>query len=113
MRSLVHWFYPLLVAVACVPSSSATAQDRTRYERQGERLLTTHCAMCHAVGRIGSSTHPRAPALRDLERRYPLESLAESLAEGLSAGHPEMPKFIFGPNDVAAIINYLRALQQP
>ena len=31
--------------------------------------------------------------------RYPIEDLAESLAEGIVSGHPDMPIFVFSPQD--------------
>lgn len=49
---------------------------------------------------------------RTLAQRYPIESLEESLGEGLLSGHPDMPEFSFPPRDVGAIIRYLRSIQQ-
>jgi len=43
--------------------------------------------------------------------RYPIEDLAESLAEGIVSGHPDMPVFVFSPHDVEAIIEYLQSIQ--
>jgi len=79
---------------------------------RGELLLTSNCARCHAVGRTGASLHPEAPPFRTLSRRYKIEGLAEALAEGLSTGHPDMPEFVFAPEDVGAIIQYLQSIQQ-
>jgi mono/diheme cytochrome c family protein len=47
-----------------------------------------------------------------LSRKYPIEGLAESLAEGLSVGHPDMPEFVFEPDDIAAILAYLNSIQE-
>ena len=69
-------------------------------------------AMCHAIGRSGTSPHAVAPPFRSLAQRYPIESLEESLGEGLLSGHPDMPEFSFPPRDVGAIIRYLRSIQQ-
>jgi mono/diheme cytochrome c family protein len=79
---------------------------------RGESLLTTNCARCHAVGRTGASAHPDAPPFRTLSRKYKIEGLAEALAEGLSTGHPDMPEFVFEPEEVGAIIDYLRSIQE-
>jgi mono/diheme cytochrome c family protein len=87
-------------------------QDKRALESRGEKLLTTNCAKCHAVGRAGNSTHPEAPAFRTLGQRYPIEGLAEALAEGLSSGHPDMPEFRFEVDDVEAIIAYLGSIQE-
>lgn len=80
--------------------------------RRGETLLTRNCAQCHAVGRSGASARADAPALRTLGRRYRIETLEEALAEGLISGHPDMPEFSFGADDVGAIIAYLKAIQE-
>jgi cytochrome c len=58
------------------------------------------------------STHPEAPPFRTLGQRYPIEALAEGLAEGLSSGHPDMPEFRFEIDDVRAILVYLKSIQQ-
>jgi mono/diheme cytochrome c family protein len=87
------------------------AQEATPAGR-GELLLTRNCARCHAVGPTGASPHPAAPPFRTLSRKYKIEGLAEALAEGLSTGHPDMPEFVFAPEDVGAIIDYLQSIQQ-
>jgi cytochrome c len=88
-------------------------QDKSELEHRGQELLTTNCARCHAIGRTGESTHPEAPPFRTLGSRYPIDALAESLAEGLSSGHPDMPEFRFEIADVDAILAYLNAIQDP
>jgi cytochrome c len=97
------------MALAVVP---AQAQDG-RAERRGERLLSKYCAMCHAIGRQGSSPHRQAPPFRTLAKRYPIESLSEALGEGLYTGHPDMPEFVFAPADIGAILAYLQSIQEP
>ena len=86
-----------LVSVLLVLASAgaALAQDRRALETRGEGVLTTNCSRCHAVGRTGNSTHPQAPAFRTLGQRYPIEVLAEALAEGLSSGPSDLPDFRF------------------
>ena len=88
------------------------AQESRAPAARGEELLRTNCARCHAVGRVGASPHPSAPPFRTLSRKFKIESLAEALAEGLSTGHPDMPEFVFEPEEVGAIINYLQSIQQ-
>jgi cytochrome c len=103
-----------LVAVLLVLASAGAAlpQDRRALESRGEGVLTTNCSRCHAVGRAGNSTHPQAPPFRTLGQRYPIEVLAEALAEGLSSGHPDMPEFRFEIDDVDAILAYLESIQE-
>jgi mono/diheme cytochrome c family protein len=78
---------------------------------RGEALVRTNCSPCHAVGLADKSPHPDAPAFRTLSERYPIESLAEALAEGISTGHPDMPEFIASPEQIDAIIAYIDSLQ--
>jgi len=96
-----------IVAVVAL-AQSAFAQSA----RRGEELLVKNCASCHAVGRNGESPNKVAPPFRTLGQRYPIESLEESLGEGIMSGHPDMPEFKFDAQDVGAIIAYLKSIQQ-
>jgi mono/diheme cytochrome c family protein len=90
----------------------AVAQDRAALEKRGEALLAKNCARCHAIGRTGASAHSQAPPFRTLSRKYPIEGLAEALAEGIFVGHPDMPEFVFEADEVGAILAYLRSIQE-
>jgi len=96
-----------------LPQSTSRAQENSKVESRGRLLLTENCARCHAIGRTGSSVHRQAPAFRTLGQRYPIDSLAEALAEGLMTGHPDMPEFVFEIEDVDAILAYLDSIQEP
>lgn len=52
-----------------------------------------------------------APAFRDLSRRYPIENLAEALAEGIVVGHPLMPQFSFSRREIDALLTYIQDLK--
>ena len=78
---------------------------------KGEVLVRKNCSPCHAIGKKGDSPHKEAPPLRTLSAKYPIDDLAESLAEGIVSGHPDMPIFVFGPHDVEAVIQYLESIQ--
>ncbi|MGA9541778.1 MAG: cytochrome c [Methyloceanibacter sp.] len=80
---------------------------------KGEVIVRENCARCHAVGQTDESPNAEAPPFRVLSQSYPVESLAESLAEGIMSGHPDMPVFVFKPHDVDAIIAYLESIQVP
>jgi cytochrome c len=92
-------------------AANANAQDTTRQRRQGQSIVATKCSSCHAVGRFGESPNPKAPAFRTLHERYPIESLAEAIAEGTLS--PDEPEFIFSGREVGAIISYLSMIQEP
>jgi cytochrome c len=106
-----------------VPSASQTPQRRTdavpagltgpELAAAGRSFVATHCSTCHAVDRAGTSPNPDAPEFRTLAARYPLENLAEALGEGIFVGHPMMPQFELAPEEVDAVIAWLRAIQNP
>jgi len=74
--------------------------------------VQVNCARCHAVGLVGESPLPIAPAFRTLHKRYPIDSLQEALAEGIVTGHPSMPEFALDPDQVNAVIAYLKSLER-
>lgn len=98
-----------LLAVGVAMPVIAAEKDLTD---KGEVIVRENCGRCHAVGREGVSPNPEAPPFRTLSSNYPIEDLAESLAEGIVSGHPEMPIFVFDPHQVNAIIAYLESIQE-
>lgn len=96
----------LIGAWAC--RAEAVEKDLTV---KGEALVKENCARCHAIGKEGDSPHKDAPPFRTLSSKYPVSDLAESLAEGIVSGHPDMPIFAFSAHDVEAIIQYLESIQ--
>jgi mono/diheme cytochrome c family protein len=99
-----------LTALLLFAAAPATASENERTER-GEAILSEACASCHAIGKTGESPDLEALPFRFLSKDYPVEDLAESLAEGIMSGHPDMPVFAFEPHDVDAIIAYLQSIQ--
>jgi cytochrome c len=92
-------------------ASATAASDDPRTEH-GRILLEENCSRCHAIGISGASQFVPAPPFRTLEERYPLENLEEALAEGIVSGHPAMPEFAFDPDQIGAIIAYLKSLHR-
>jgi mono/diheme cytochrome c family protein len=64
------------------------------------------------IGRVGESPLPIAPPFRALHTRYPVEDLADSLAEGIVTGHPTMPEFRLDIAQINDLIAYLRTLER-
>ena len=91
-------------------SASGEAQQDPRVQR-GRTFAETNCAGCHAVGRTGESPLRQAPPFRNLHERYPVESLAEALAEGIVTGHPSMPEFELDRAQINDLLAYLRSLE--
>ena len=96
------------VLSSCILHQPAAAQEG-RIQR-GRTVVQVHCAGCHAIGRVGESPLPIAPPFRTLHTRYPVESLAEAFAEGITTGHPTMPEFRLDPAEINDVIAYLKSL---
>lgn len=97
--------------LAMLVGLEALAQTTPR--ERGHAIAQKHCARCHAIEAKGSSPMGLAPPFRDLSRRYPIETLAEALAEGIMTGHPAMPNFAFPPRDIDALLTYIDGLPSP
>lgn len=100
----------LLLPAVIIAFTSGYAAAQSNLSAKGRSLLEANCGRCHAVGVRGPSTHAKAPPFRDVARKYAPESLAESLAEGIVSGHPDMPEFVFQPAQIDAIVAYLNSL---
>ena len=103
-------FAPLLAVTLAAIAAPAFAQPVDPASR-GHLLVQRYCAGCHAIGPKGQSPEAAAPAFRDLHSRYQIDDLAEALAEGMLVGHPAMPEMRFPPQDVQAILAYLKSIQ--
>ena len=96
----------MLVVLALLGPRVAFAADVA----EGKLLAETLCSRCHAVGLTDSSALPVAPPFRTLKTRYPVESLAEALAEGMVTGHQDMPEVQLEPVAIRNFIAYLKTL---
>jgi mono/diheme cytochrome c family protein len=103
LRSLV--FAVLLLAT----TAGAFALDPEA--QRGQVFAQTNCSRCHAVGPAGASPLPLAPPFRTLHARYPVENLAEALAEGIVTGHGNMPEFRLDIAQIRDLIAYLKTLE--
>jgi mono/diheme cytochrome c family protein len=102
----------LLGAVCILGCIAGGAWAREPSAERGQALARAHCARCHAIGMTGASRLPAAPAFRTLHHRYPVEQLAEALAEGIQTGHAAMPEFRFDPGRIGDLIAYFRTLER-
>src|SRR5450755_4938023 len=79
-------------------------------EQRGKTYALTNCARCHSIDRVTRSPLKVAPPFRTLHLRYPVETLAEAFAEGIYTGHPSMPAFELGPDQINDLLSYLKTL---
>ena len=80
----------------------------------GAEMATRLCSGCHAIAGGGPSPVPDAPLFATFTERWPVEYLAEALAEGIVVGHGSvrMPEFRFEPHEIENLIAYLSSLAQ-
>lgn len=102
--------FGLLLGMALLLCAApASAGGGTPLER-GKAIAEKNCARCHATGPTGESPLQPAPPFRILHQRYPIESLAEALAEGIVTRHSAMPEFAFKPDEIDALLTYIDSL---
>ena len=91
-----------------VPTSVLAASPS---EERGKAFAINNCARCHSIDRVTQSPLKIAPPFRTLHKRYPIETLGESLAEGIQTGHPTMPEFRLDPDHIHDLLSYLKTLE--
>lgn len=99
-----------LVVTALSVGGVARADEQAELVAKGRELVEANCKRCHAIGLDDKSPHEKAPPFRLVAERYPSENLAEALAEGIVAGHPDMPVFVMGTEQIEAFLAYLNSL---
>ena len=80
--------------------------------QRGLTFVSANCIQCHAVDKVSPSPLGIAPPFRTLHTKYPVENLAEALAEGIMTGHPTMPQFRLDPGQIGDVIAYLKTLER-
>ncbi|HWE19544.1 MAG TPA: cytochrome c [Hyphomicrobiaceae bacterium] len=98
----------LTVVLSSVAAAPAVAQSALI--KRGQTIAERLCARCHAIGPVGESPMNLAPPFRSLPLRYPVDHLAEALAEGIVTGHPAMPEFKFSPDEIDELLTFIDSL---
>lgn len=97
-------------AAVTLAVSAQAADEQAELVAKGREMVEANCKRCHALGMDDKSPHANAPPFRLVAERYPSENLAEALAEGIVAGHPDMPVFVMKPEQIEAFLAYLNSL---
>ncbi len=83
---------------------------------RGRLIAKQNCAACHSIERSGDSPYKPAPPFRTLPGKYPVQDIAESLAEGIMVGHEgkvQMPELVFQPQEIEDLIAFIESLAAP
>ena len=90
----------------CVLPFCPSRLSRRAAEFNGADVRSDELCGCHGVGRTDSPSPRRSGRYT----RYPVENLAEALAE-VSTGHPSMPEFRLDAAQINDVIAYLKTLE--
>jgi len=93
------------------PEPSIAASDFAAASERGRLFTSQTCAGCHATGLVGASPMAEATPFREIVKRYPLDQLEESFAEGLVTSHQAMPAFVFRASEIDDLIAYLETVK--
>jgi cytochrome c len=93
----------LLLVTMATPAHAQAAGE-------GRRLAETYCARCHAIGGDGTSALREAPPFRTIAAKGNVDALQEAFAEGIVVGHEAMPEFELEPDQIGALLDYIKSL---
>ena len=96
------------LALLTLGTSGAPAANVAAIE--GKAILEANCGRCHGIEAKGESPLPKAPPLREVYLKYPIDQLEEGFAEGMGSKHRDMPQIPFSADQVAAILAYLGSI---
>jgi len=100
----------LTVLILMLPSLTQAVAASPDQQR-GRTFALNNCARCHSIDKVSPSPLKIAPPFRTLHNRYPIETIAEALAEGIQTGHPTMPEFQLDPDQIHDLLAYLKTLE--
>jgi cytochrome c len=101
----------ILIPLALALIVLTPAMAESPQEQRGKTFALNNCARCHSIDKVSPSPLKIAPPFRTLHKRYPIETLAEALAEGISTGHPTMPAFQLEGDQIGDLLAYLKTLE--
>lgn len=103
--------FAVVFCLSFSPAQPANASDTPTPDIvAGQKLATQLCARCHSIDKTSQSRFKPAPPFRSFSSKWPLESLEEALAEGITVGHPAMPEFQFKAGQITDLLGYIATL---
>ncbi|MFM9844801.1 MAG: c-type cytochrome [Dongiaceae bacterium] len=103
---------PTLVGLTLAAAAAAFADGIVPGDAAAGRAIAEQlCMRCHAISGPGPGPLAQAPPFSGFEQKWPVEYLAEAMAEGLVIGHGPMPEFTFSPQEIEDMLAYLHSVQ--
>lgn len=112
-KNIVKFVMLVIVVLGSFISDAVLSAEKNKSlaaVEAGKSIAEKYCSRCHAVEPDSASPHKSAPPFQTLSRKWPLSYLEESLAEGITVGHPDMPEFKFEPEQISDLLTYLHWL---
>ena len=109
-KLLTRGAFALAVLTSTLGGTQAQMNDPAA--QRGFVFVKANCSRCHAIDKVSPSPFKPAPPFRALHQRYPVDSLAEAMAEGIVTGHSTMPEFRLDPDQIADVLAFLRTLEK-
>jgi len=107
--------FPVAVLVAAIVETAAAqpypdGASLNATQRLGRTLFAQHCMVCHEHTQINMAAH-FGPDISGQS----LGGKEQALIEQISNGSPNMPgfRFVFDPEQIRAIVAYVKTLPQP
>jgi mono/diheme cytochrome c family protein len=101
---------PAFLTALCLIQPGVAMAQLSPSAQRGLTFARANCSLCHAVEQVGASPLQLAPPFRELQRRFPVESLRRPLMEGVRTSHQNMPEFRLDPGQATDVIEYLKTL---
>ncbi|MHA1158834.1 MAG: c-type cytochrome, partial [Alphaproteobacteria bacterium] len=81
---------------------------------KGRAIAGSMCGACHAIAGDGPGNNAQAPPFATFAERWPIDNLAEALAEGIVVSHSNetMPELSLDPADIEALLVYIASVQR-
>ena len=99
-------------AIAIESEATEPVISKAELIKTGRKLASEKCAACHSIEIEGESINKDAPPFRTFASKWPLETLEESLAEGIVTGHEDMPEFVLTPDQIVSFLEFLGSLKE-
>ncbi len=102
----------LVVTALLIGSPAALAEELdSQLVQRGKGIAEFNCAICHAVGLTGESPRSDAPAFRTLSAKRNITLIGWELMDTDWGEHRKMPKFKINPDQVQAVLEWIRWVQ--
>ncbi len=106
MNSLTCFVGTLAFLAVLAVGADAMAAEGSDAD-DGKAILDKYCSRCHSIEATGDSPLTKAPPLRQVYLKFPIQELELGFAEGMGSRHKDMPQIQFSAEQVSAILDYL------